>query len=674
MCPRVFAVVVVLLAVDAAMAQQPSCVECHASKDALAKALGDPTRPVERLLVDKTRFDRSVHKSKSCDECHMDFGPYPHEKGRTTAGCADCHDEAAKVFAKSVHGRAASSAPESRPAVSVTCQSCHGVHDIFKPSDRESTLYPLNVHVTCTKCHANGATDAPIGSPLRFERYASDVHAHGIIVAGLTVSATCVACHGGHDIHAKKDPDSPLARERVDQKCGKCHVTPFEEYRRSVHHLKSNGAEHKGATCTDCHQPHGIKTAEPQFISDSVASCSRCHDERGVSFRLTYHGKVTSLGYDGRVATCNTCHENHEILPESQPTSSINPARRVATCGQCHENSNPSFAGYLVHADPKKSSEYPGLNAVWLVMMGLILTVMTFGGLHVFLWLARSLLAREWRLNHEGHGEHVRWIRRMKKVHIGVNVVATTAILMLAGTGLPLYFSQERWARTVMKVFGGTTTAALLHRFAAVLLLLTFAFFVLHVLWRFIVKRERGLFRGPWSMVPRLKDFQDLAGNFRWFLGRGPKPQFGRWIYWEKFDFWAVFWGMGIMGLTGAMLWFPEWFSRAMPPWLLNAAGVIHGLEALLAVAFHFAVQAFQTNLRPDKFPLDVGFYTGVVPEGELKEERPEEYELLVKEGRLAEMVTPPPSRGVRIAARIFGATTIVLGLALLVMTGYALV
>ena len=79
MCPRVFAVVVVLLAVDAAMAQQPSCVECHTSKDALTKALGDPTKPLERLLVDKARLDRSVHKSKACDECHMDFGPYPHD-------------------------------------------------------------------------------------------------------------------------------------------------------------------------------------------------------------------------------------------------------------------------------------------------------------------------------------------------------------------------------------------------------------------------------------------------------------------------------------------------------------------------------------------------------------------------------------------------------------------
>jgi hypothetical protein len=121
------------------------------------------------------------------------------------------------------------------------------------------------------------------------------------------------------------------------------------------------------------------------------------------------------------------------------------------------------------------------------------------------------------------------------------------------------------------------------------------------------------------------------------------------------------------------MLWFPEKFSLVLPAWLINAAGVIHGMEALLAIAFHFAVQAFQINLRPDKFPLDEGYYTGVIPEAELREERPEEYELLRASGELEKLITPPPSRGARIAARIFGTSTLVLGLLLLAMTAFAL-
>jgi hypothetical protein len=221
----------------------------------------------------------------------MEFGPYPHSKDKTTAGCADCHEAVNDKYGKSVHGRAV----EGRKELPVKCNECHGIHDVLKPTDRASTFHPLNVHITCTKCHANGG-DAPLGSHARFEKYASDIHAKGLIVAGLTVSATCVSCHGGHEVHAKGDPESPLARHRVDAKCGSCHVVPLEEYRKSIHHLRSNGKEHKGATCTDCHRPHGLSPALPSFIKDSVDACTTCHDERGTSFRLTYHGKVTSLG------------------------------------------------------------------------------------------------------------------------------------------------------------------------------------------------------------------------------------------------------------------------------------------------------------------------------------------------------------------------------------------
>jgi predicted CXXCH cytochrome family protein len=659
---RLLAFAVCFLASGFAEAQQPSCLECHGSLEALRKAAPDSKKPLEQFLVDQAKLQRSVHKAKACDECHMDYGAFPHAKERTNAGCVDCHDDVLKTYSQSVHGS---------PGTPVNCAACHGVHDVLKPSDRDSTLHPLNVHVTCTQCHADGAGDAPKGSAARFKKYASDVHAHGIIVSGLTVSATCVACHGGHSIHAKNDPESPVARHRVDQLCGKCHVVPFEEYRRSVHHLKSEGSAHEGATCTDCHRPHGISSAEDAFLKDSVAACSQCHDERGTSFRLTYHGKVTSLGFDRRVATCNACHGNHAILPGSDPASSIHASRIVRTCGECHENSNEAFAAYPVHADPRKPGGHPGLNVIWVGMLCLIGGVMTVGGLHVLLWLWRSLRSREWRLRHAHEGG--RWVRRMRKLHVGINVVATGSILVLAGTGLPLHFSEAAWARRLMAFLGGTHSAALLHRTAAVVLMLTFALFVGDVLVRWI-KRERGLFRGPFSMVPRKKDLQDFAGNVKWFLGRAPKPAFGRWIYWEKFDFWAVFWGMGIMGLTGAMLWFPETFARFVPAWLLNAAGVIHGLEALLAVAFHFAVQSFQTNLRPDKFPLDVGYYTGTVPLAELEAERPEEYRLLVEQGKLDSLLTPPPSRGVRLAAVGFGASTMILGLLLLVMTALTFV
>ena len=63
-------------------------------------------------------------------------------------------------------------------------------------------------------------------------------------------------------------------------------------------------------------------------------------------------------------------------------------------------------------------------------------------------------------------------------------------------------------------------------------------------------------------MVPQPQDAVDLYNHFKWFLGLGPRPQFDRWTYWEKFDYWAVFWGMAIIGGSGLLLWFPVFFAQ----------------------------------------------------------------------------------------------------------------
>jgi cytochrome b subunit of formate dehydrogenase len=121
----------------------------------------------------------------------------------------------------------------------------------------------------------------------------------------------------------------------------------------------------------------------------------------------------------------------------------------------------------------------------------------------------------------------------------------------------------------------------------------------------------------------------------QWFFNKGPKPQFDRWTYWEKFDFLAVFWGMFAIGLSGLMLWFPEFFTIFLPGWVLNIATIVHSDEALLASGFIFTVHFFNTHLRPSKFPIDTVIFTGKFPKYELVEERPEQYRRLVVEKRL---------------------------------------
>ena len=115
----------------------------------------------------------------------------------------------------------------------------------------------------------------------------------------------------------------------------------------------------------------------------------------------------------------------------------------------------------------------------------------------------------------------------------------------------------------------------------------------------------------------------------------GPKPQFDRYAYWEKFDYWAVFWGMIVIGFSGYAMWFAPFFARFLPGWALNAVLVIHSEEGLLAILFIFSIHFVNTHLRPDSFPMDMVVFTGVESEEEFKHKRPLEYERLVKDGKL---------------------------------------
>ena len=149
---------------------------------------------------------------------------------------------------------------------------------------------------------------------------------------------------------------------------------------------------------------------------------------------------------------------------------------------------------------------------------------------------------------------------------------------------------------------------------------------------------------GPVSLVPNWQDLKDMIAMFRWFFGKAPRPVFDRWTYWEKFDYWAVFWGMAIIGGSGLILWFPAQFAAFLPGWVFNVATVVHGEEALLAVGFIFTIHFFNGHIRPEKFPMDLVIFTGRIPEHELKDERPGEYRRLVSDGRLESVETTPPT------------------------------
>jgi cytochrome b subunit of formate dehydrogenase len=264
---------------------------------------------------------------------------------------------------------------------------------------------------------------------------------------------------------------------------------------------------------------------------------------------------------------------------------------------------------------------------------------------------------------------------RFTRLNRTLHILMIVSFMSLALTGMTLKFSYTGWAVFLSWLFGGFESAGYIHRFAAVIMI---GLFIAHIIDLMRMRRKeysswRSLLFGPGSLMFNKKDLADFIGNIKWFLGKGPRPSYGRWTYWEKFDYFAVFWGVFVIGSTGLMLWFSEFFTNFVPGWFLNVATIIHSDEALLAVGFIFTVHFFNTHLRPEKFPMDIVVFTGRMGVEELKEDKPLEYEDLVKTGQLtSRLVEAYPPIVIR-AVRIFGWTALAIGFSIVVWIIYAM-
>ena len=174
-------------------------------------------------------------------------------------------------------------------------------------------------------------------------------------------------------------------------------------------------------------------------------------------------------------------------------------------------------------------------------------------------------------------------------------------------------------------------------------------------------------------MMPTLAGLADFIAHQKWFFGRGPKPQFDRWTYWEKFDYFAVFWGVFIIGVSGLIMWFPQFFTRFMPGWMINIALIVHSDEALLAAGFIFTFHFFNTHFRLEKFPMDTVIFSGRISKTELLPRAQRWYDRLVACGRLDDYRVKDEWERRKTIARAFGYLFFGLGLILLVLIIYAM-
>lgn len=257
-----------------------------------------------------------------------------------------------------------------------------------------------------------------------------------------------------------------------------------------------------------------------------------------------------------------------------------------------------------------------------------------------------------------------------------LHVLVITSFISLAITGMIIKFSGIGIFQTISDIMGGYAVTGFIHRVAAVV---TFIYFGLHI--GYLIRKVRmkkakftSLLKGDNSLVPNKKDFTELVATMKWFLGKGHRPEYGRWTYWEKFDYWAVFWGVAVIGISGLILWFPEFFtSLGLPGSFINIATIIHSDEALLAVGFIFTYHFFNTHFRPDKFPMDTVIFTGKVHIDELKKDRPREYETIMQDPELQKKLGDAPPVFLRRASRIFGFIALTTGIILVLLIIYSM-
>ena len=241
-------------------------------------------------------------------------------------------------------------------------------------------------------------------------------------------------------------------------------------------------------------------------------------------------------------------------------------------------------------------------------------------------------------------------------------------MIMLVLTGMTLLFADTLWAPVISKAFGGPRVTGNVHRFFAASFVGIFVWHILYVAFRIGKSWKTFRWFGPDSMIPHWGDLNDAIGMFKWFFGQAPKPQLDRWTYWEKFDYWAPFWGVAIIGGSGAMLWMKGITATYLPGWVFNIATIFHGEEAVLAAGFLFTVHFFNNHWRPDKFPLDILMFTGKMPLEEFKREHLHEYNRLVADGELQKYLVSAPSQPMTVASKILGFTLMGCGLLLLMM------
>jgi len=628
-----------------------SCLGCHdGSKGKLESRSAAEPRDLHVVAPDK--YGKSVHAGMDCVACHTDI--------RDNAETANAHRR-----------------DPGQALARVDCASCHQA--LWETAKKE--------HKTRERPRLGIIAE-------NIAAYKTSLHARPNADDETRPNATCEDCHSSHSFNlpTRGSPRHSESHLSIPDTCGtRCHEEQLEAYAGSIHGkavLKKHNT--KSAVCTDCHNAHAVGNTSTNAVKLAItAECGSCHEESYASYKATYHGQINTLGY-AYTAKCANCHGSHGVLAVKDPESKVHPDNRMKTCRECHNGKKdlpdapPGFASFQPHGRAGDFKRYPEIWIANQIMIQLLVGTFAFFWLHTLLWFYREYKERQQRKSQPHvqtdaltevparlHGKHFQRFSRTWRI---AHITFAISLMLLTLTGIPLFYPEAPWAAPLMSLLGGPRIAGIIHRINAVIFAGVFFWHLIYVALN--LARDWKNFRvfGPNSLVPGLQDLKDIVAMFRWFLGKGPRPVFDRWTYWEKFDYWAPFWGVTIIGFSGLLMWMPNLTAHYLPGWVFNVAAIFHGEEAFLAVVFLFTVHFFNNHFRPDKFPLELVMFTGTITLEDLKHDHPLQYQRLLESGELEKHLVDAPSPPMLKASTVLGFSLIVIGLTLLTLVGIGFV
>ncbi|GAB4369359.1 MAG: cytochrome c3 family protein [Calditrichia bacterium] len=581
-------------------------MECHSDPELTGL---DRTGMQIPMYVDGEAFSKSVHADLSCVDCHQDLEgveDYPHEEDLQLVSCANCHEAEAEEYTESLHGLKFIGEEQLAPR----CSDCHSKHAILPSANPNSSTYFQNLPNTCCGCHEskNTISKRPFKQPCVRTEYLLGVHGK-MVLTGNDAAPTCNTCHPAHDIRKRIDPKSTTYKPNIGNTCGFCHIDELAEYSESIH---ANALRHgilESATCTDCHGEHKILHPDSAYFVASHDACIICHNDPHImqkyglynkavsTYEDSYHGLSVKLR-NKDAATCGSCHNNHIILSANNPYSTVHENNLVTTCRKCHRDATESFARSYTH----EAMLIRG-NPVnfWVTVIYAILIVGVIGAMFVhnfiiFLKYVRRKKAEEKQF----------YVIRFKPAEVFQHAVLLITFTVLVFSGFALRFPDSWWVE-IFKALGiDETGRGLVHRVAAVGLILISLY---HLYFIIFTQRGRYLFR---QIRLRFQDIPEVIQTVQYYLGlRNKKPEYEEFDYTEKAEYWSVVWGTVVMGITGIILWFPTWFTRFAPSWIVRASELIHFYEAILATLAIIVFHLFFVIAHPEQYPMNLSWLTG---------------------------------------------------------------